>query len=146
MIKSEELKDPKSCLNRARDDEPVFVLLGRDPAAGTIVRRWCHERITLGKNYSDDRQITDALLFSDKMDRYSGGWQVRIERRIVERRQLFQRRGVLPASEWLHNCSAHTWTSRTLVTKFCPDCGLACRTVNRRIGARRLKERRKGQT
>ena len=33
MTKRELLADPNSCLNRAADDEPVFVLLGRDPAA-----------------------------------------------------------------------------------------------------------------
>jgi len=33
MRKRDELSNHKSCINRAREDEMVFVLLGRDPAA-----------------------------------------------------------------------------------------------------------------
>lgn len=40
MIKLRELDDPNSCINRAADDEPVFVLRAHDPAAPEIVREW----------------------------------------------------------------------------------------------------------
>ena len=60
MIKIEELKDPSSCLNKARDDELLFVLLGRDIAAIAAVESWILERIALGKNNKDDKQIVDA--------------------------------------------------------------------------------------
>jgi len=33
MRKSDELKNPKSCMSRAKDDEMTFVLLGRDIVA-----------------------------------------------------------------------------------------------------------------
>lgn len=60
MRKREELVNPKSCMNRARDDEMTFVLLGRDKAAPAAVRAWIQERIRLGKNVATDPQIMEA--------------------------------------------------------------------------------------
>jgi hypothetical protein len=60
MRKREELTNPASCLNRAAEDEMLFVLLGRDAAAPAAVRAWIAERIRLGKNKADDPQIRDA--------------------------------------------------------------------------------------
>ncbi len=60
MRKYEELSDPRSCLNRARPDEMLFVLLGRDCAATLAVRHWIEARILLGKNQRGDPQIQDA--------------------------------------------------------------------------------------
>ena len=60
MRKRDEIADPASCLNRARDDELTFVLLGRDPAAPAAVRAWVEERVRLGKNRRGDPQIVDA--------------------------------------------------------------------------------------
>jgi hypothetical protein len=58
--KRDELADPRSCLNRARDDEWTFVLLGRDPATPAAVRAWIEERVRLGKNGRGDPQILSA--------------------------------------------------------------------------------------
>ena len=41
MVKRDELADPASCLNRAADDEPLFVLRASDPLAVNVVRDWC---------------------------------------------------------------------------------------------------------
>lgn len=60
MLKRDELTDPKSCLNRAKDDEMTFVLLGRDHAAPIAIFAWIDERIRLGKNKRDDPQIVEA--------------------------------------------------------------------------------------
>lgn len=60
MIKSKEFNDPASCLNRARDNELLFVLLERDPAAPVAIAAWIAERVRLGKNKPDDDQITEA--------------------------------------------------------------------------------------
>jgi len=60
MRKHEELTNPSSCMNRARDDEWTFVLLGRDAAAPAAVRAWIEERVRLGKNRRDDAQILEA--------------------------------------------------------------------------------------
>ena len=66
MIKFEEAAT--SCLNRAGDQEMIFVLLGRDAAAPTAIRRWAEERIRLGKNAATDEQILEALHCADFMD------------------------------------------------------------------------------
>ncbi|MCW8132650.1 MAG: hypothetical protein KIS92_20035 [Planctomycetota bacterium] len=60
MRKLEELANPQSCLNKAKDDEWLFVLLGRDVAAPQAVRAWIDERIRTGKNLRSDKQIIEA--------------------------------------------------------------------------------------
>lgn len=60
MRKRDEVRNLDSCLNKARDDEWVFVLLGRDPAAPAAVLAWVAERIRLGKNAPGDAQLTEA--------------------------------------------------------------------------------------
>jgi hypothetical protein len=60
MRKRDELTDQSSCLNKARDEELLFVLLGRDPAAPAAVRAWIEARIWLGKNHDGDPQIAEA--------------------------------------------------------------------------------------
>ncbi len=60
MQKHRELADPNSCLNKAADDEWLFVLLGRDDAAWVAVRAWIEERIRSGKNRRDDPKIQEA--------------------------------------------------------------------------------------
>lgn len=70
MLKHLELKDPKSCLNKAKDDEPLFVLLGRDPAAPLAIASWINHRIEFGKNHPGDDQITEAIDLMKKMEDY----------------------------------------------------------------------------
>jgi hypothetical protein len=60
MLKRNELADPASCWNRAKDDEMTFILLGRDIAAPATIRAWIDERIRLGKNAAGDAQILEA--------------------------------------------------------------------------------------
>ncbi len=60
MRKRDELADPRSCLNRAHDDEMCFVLLGRDVAATAAVEAWIDARIKHGKNKWNDPQIAEA--------------------------------------------------------------------------------------
>jgi hypothetical protein len=60
MIKREELANLSSCMNRAHDDEMMFVLLGRDVAAPAAIWAWIEERIRLGKNKPDDEQLREA--------------------------------------------------------------------------------------
>lgn len=40
MRKRQELEEADSCLNRAADDEPLFVLRANDPLFATLVRAW----------------------------------------------------------------------------------------------------------
>lgn len=60
MRKHEELSNPDSCLNKARDDEMLFVLLGRDESAAFAVRAWILDRIARGKNKPGDPKIMEA--------------------------------------------------------------------------------------
>jgi hypothetical protein len=68
MRKSEELSNPKSCLNKAKDDELLFVLLARDKAAPYVVRMWTNERVRLGLNAGDDAQIREAQEWAMKVE------------------------------------------------------------------------------
>jgi hypothetical protein len=70
MIKCMEISDPRSCLNRAIEDEPVFVLLGRDESAPATIEKWCDLRIGSGKNEFEDAQIQEALELADAMRKY----------------------------------------------------------------------------
>lgn len=71
MLKRDELTNPNSCLNKARDDEMTFVLLGRDSAAAVTIRMWIEARILLGKNTRDDAQIREAEACAAEMWRQS---------------------------------------------------------------------------
>lgn len=72
MLKHEELTNPESCLNRAREDEMLFVLLGRDIAAPVAIRAWVSERVRLGKNRDTDPQIIEALEWAKASEQHSG--------------------------------------------------------------------------
>jgi hypothetical protein len=60
MIKAFELADPNSCLNKAKDDEMVFVIRAKDPAAAATIQFWIEERIRIGKNFAEDAKIIQA--------------------------------------------------------------------------------------
>ena len=66
--KSLEESNPESCWNRAKPDEAVFVLLGRDACAPGAVRDWCARRIAAGKNKPDDPQITEAFWWATRVE------------------------------------------------------------------------------
>lgn len=70
MKKRDELTDPNSCMNRAKDDEETFVLLGRDAATPATIRFWAARRIELGKNGHNDKQIIDALQLANKLENH----------------------------------------------------------------------------
>lgn len=69
MIKKDELNDPGSCLNNAKNDEMVFVLRAHDIVASSVIRFWVSERIRIGKNRPDDVQIRNALDCALDMER-----------------------------------------------------------------------------
>lgn len=68
MLKRLEISDPNSCLNKAGDDELIFVIRDVDVAAPGTVRDWCSRRIKAGKNQPGDAQITEALQWADKVE------------------------------------------------------------------------------
>jgi hypothetical protein len=72
MRKRDEISDMGSCLNKAREDEWLFVLLGRDKAAPAAVRAWIDERLRIGKNKPTDAQIVEAEAWIEKAAKESG--------------------------------------------------------------------------
>jgi len=69
MRKHSELCQPSSCLNRAKTDELIFVILGRDIAAQRAIAAWVEARVDLGKNKPNDIQIVEALECAAAMER-----------------------------------------------------------------------------
>lgn len=59
-IKSVELSNPNSCLNRAAPDEPVFVLRANDPCAPRIVRQWALAYRAAKEDHNTDGHMTAA--------------------------------------------------------------------------------------
>lgn len=78
MNKTDELKDPSSCMNKAAPDEMTFVLLARDSAAPAAIRAWCAKRIRQKKNLRNDPQIIEAYSAAVEMERQytarKGNW------------------------------------------------------------------------
>lgn len=70
MLKEQELTDPESCLNKAREDEPIFVLLARDAAAAHAIRCWAMRRVEMRLNQASDLQIREALSWADRIDQF----------------------------------------------------------------------------
>lgn len=68
MRKRDEIDHTESCFNKARDNERLFILLARDPAAPVAIRAWIAERVRLGKNTWGDSQIVEALGCADLME------------------------------------------------------------------------------
>lgn len=49
---------PFDCYANAEPDEPMFILLGRDPAASFVVRLWTSMRRAMGS--TSDTKLTEA--------------------------------------------------------------------------------------
>lgn len=67
-VKTEEVRDANSCLNRAAPDEWLFVLLARDECAPAAIRAWVEFRILAGLNQRSDKKIHDALGTAERME------------------------------------------------------------------------------
>jgi hypothetical protein len=65
MIKSRELSEPTSCINKSQDDEMVFVLCARDPLAADLVRIWANQREVRG---GKPEKVAEARAAADAMD------------------------------------------------------------------------------
>lgn len=69
MTKRENIDNPNSCWNKARDDEQVFILLERDEAMAATLRSWADNRIRLEIDKSTSPKITAARRLADMLDR-----------------------------------------------------------------------------
>lgn len=65
MLRRDEASDPESCFNRAAEDEPMFVLLGRDKSASYAIKAWIEHRVATGKNRESDPQIVKAMKLAE---------------------------------------------------------------------------------
>lgn len=71
MTKTTVLTDPNSCINRAEDDEPVFVLRANDPLMPKVVQFWANEyqqmKLALNGVLSDEQyqKFQEALQIAD---------------------------------------------------------------------------------
>lgn len=66
------------CYANAEPDEPMFILLARDPVAPTLVRLWCVLRRLFGKNDAPEKH-EEAEYCADLMEAWreqnrSDGW------------------------------------------------------------------------
>jgi hypothetical protein len=52
---------------KAEPDEPVFTLIGRDPAAPALIREWVRHHQNAK---TDGTQLMEALAVADEMDRW----------------------------------------------------------------------------
>lgn len=76
-----ELRD--GCFHRAMDDEPMFVLLARDPSAPNLVRQWAQKReldINEGRKPASDMvMVQEARDAADRMEAWreqnDGAWR-----------------------------------------------------------------------
>lgn len=67
MTKIQEINNPLSCLNKAADDEPIFVLRASDECAPEAIRDWVHWRFIFEKNKPGDAKLNEALALAEKM-------------------------------------------------------------------------------
>lgn len=56
------------CYTNAHPDEPMFVLLGRDPMAGRLVRIWASLREAHGE---DPAKVSEARACAESMDQWA---------------------------------------------------------------------------
>lgn len=79
--KAQELRD--GCFARAMDDEPMFVLLARDPSAPALARQWADERAAAihrgDRPETDIEQVIEARRCADRMEAWreenDGKWR-----------------------------------------------------------------------
>lgn len=71
MTKKQEMElalRGEGCLGRSADDEPVFILTGRDPVAAAVVLEWADRREALGLNTPEERaKIAEARAHAFRM-------------------------------------------------------------------------------
>ncbi len=68
--KRENLEDPNSCLNKAGDDEPIFVLRAKDLKAPDTIRHWA--MLAAGTGYCRAEKIHEAYKVAEAMEKWQG--------------------------------------------------------------------------
>ena len=57
------------CYVHAHPDEPMFVLLGRDPVGSLLVRLWAEVRAEIGG--TNEEKLDEAYVCADKMEKWA---------------------------------------------------------------------------
>lgn len=68
MKKRDELMNPDSCLNRAGDDEPLFVIRAKDELSSTMVRQWAESAAMT--NAHEPEKIQEARMLAESMENW----------------------------------------------------------------------------
>jgi hypothetical protein len=55
------------CYAKALPDEPMFILLARDPIAPDLIRQWAEQRLEEGE---DREKVDEAFACADAMDKW----------------------------------------------------------------------------
>jgi len=69
------------CFSAAEPDEEMFILLGRDPMAGALVRAWAEMREHVGE---DPAKVKEARACADKLD----AWATKKGKSLIVSRDL----------------------------------------------------------
>lgn len=64
MLKKDELLSSTSCLNKAADDEPIFVLRAADPVAAATIKHWA----TMAQGHHEPQKIIEARRCANAFD------------------------------------------------------------------------------
>jgi len=64
MLKKQELSDPKSCLNKADANEPIFVIRAKDVLAPMLIRHWA----TMADGIHEQEKVMEARSLADAID------------------------------------------------------------------------------
>lgn len=67
MLKRDELRDPNSCLNKAADDEMLFVFRATDKLAPHFIRMWA---ATVEFVRGTSRKVMEARACADIMEEH----------------------------------------------------------------------------
>jgi hypothetical protein len=65
MRKLDEIEQPTSCLNKAAEDEPLFVLRAKDPNAPATVEEWARRAEESGAH--EPWKIAEARALAEQM-------------------------------------------------------------------------------
>ncbi len=68
MRKRQEIDNPESCLNRAEDDEPLFVIRAKDKVSASAVRTWAEWALLTGIH--EPEKIQEARAIAEDMENW----------------------------------------------------------------------------
>ena len=68
MRKCDEIANPESTLNRAADDEPLFVIRAKDKLSASMVRQWA-EAAAMTQAHEPEK-IEEARMLAETMENW----------------------------------------------------------------------------